>query len=661
MMLTTKRPSRFLLAFLGINRYLCEGAALNPDLSPIIPNQELMEEQFDASAKSHRQNFCEEQTNFTDLDMDLNTALKGKRINIAVGYDPNFVNLDSDGFINPKDPGLMIVLLDEMARRGEFSWRESFVIEQSPIEGKSWEDLLLWSIDTYDISANWWFFTHERSAKGVSFPRGWYDASLCIIAKKDEDTSSSFNAFNWGRPFTPAVWISLTVTMLLSGIICFYLEETRLRKKAVKKYTSVLTSYIHASFIVFTGHLDLLPTTHSGQLVSFSLSFFALLMLSSYTANLCSFLVVQQSAFKVNIESVSDVVRLGKSFCVYGSNSAAQVALESTYTDVIVVEKFSDLDTVLGLQKNECDYALIGMSGWLEYERTEETNGECNLDRVGRTFKNFEAGFATKSDSGTLCTSLVRDVINSILYEMHEDDFVKQAWDDHLARKQDIITPCSDLNAPIPLTESIGTLNMTHLGGIFLFHFVLVAIAITGAFRPKCSSSNNEKNTNDDSATAIAPLYAPAQGGKSHLGRASRGLGVRPNCVDLEDFNPNPNIQGPQIHFTKSIRRHDVTPVTDSSTNISLSGTESESSNIIPQSHFLGEKETIISNEMKEEVFEEDRNLRVEEQLRQMELKLSEVEGQFVQISSLFRDINMTYSGSLRRDDSDSVVIEEAI
>lgn len=52
--------------------------------------------------------------------------------------------------------------------------------------------------------------------------------------------------------------------------------------------------------------------------------------------------------------------------CVYGSNSAPKVAVESTYTDEILVENLSDFDTIIGLQKNECDYALIEKSGWLE-------------------------------------------------------------------------------------------------------------------------------------------------------------------------------------------------------------------------------------------------------------------------------------------------------
>jgi len=646
--LLTKR-SRLFLALLCIHRYLLEGAASDPDLFPIVPNPELMVEQF-ASA-NHRQSFCGEQTKFNDNGTDLKLALKGKNINTAVGLDSSFVNLDSDGTINPKDPGLMIVLLDEVARRGEFSWRESFVIEYPPIEGKSWQELLLWSIDTYDISANWWFFTSERSSLGASFPRGWYDASLSIIAKKDIDNSSSFEYFSWAMPFTPVVWIALAATMIISGIICFYLEETRIRKKADKQFVSVIISYIHASFIVFTGHLDLLPTSHPGQLVSFSLSFFALLMLSAYTANLCSFLVVQRSAFKINIESVSDVVRLGKTMCVYGSNSAAQVAVESTYTEAILVEKPNDFETFMGLQNNECDYAIVGKSGWLEYERTEATNGECNLARVGRTFKNFEAGFAVKSDAGTLCTSLVRDVINSIMYDMQEEGFVDQAWDDHLFKKQDIITPCSGIGAAAPSAETTDTLNMTNLGGIFMFHFALVAISVLGTFWTKYSCGKNKKKTNyneEDCKDDLLETKDDLLETRVHLGSASRMLySLRSSSPvrDLEGSNrylsnrEHRNRHGPQIDFVKGGSALDSAPIENSSSALSSNLSQSDSSD--------------TANELEENVTDaaEERNVGVKEQIYQMERKLSEVEGrlvrklsevegQFVQIMSAIREIN---------------------
>jgi len=338
---------------------------------------------------------------------------------------------------------------------------------------------------------------------------------------------------------------------------------------------------------------------------------------------------------------VSDVVRLRKTMCIYGSNSAAQVAVQTTYTDAKLVEKPNDLETILGLQNNDCDYAIIGKSGWSELERTEKTNGKCNLARVGRTFKNFEAGFATKSDAGNKCTSLVRDVINSIIYEMYEDDFVKRAWTNHLAKKQDIITPCSDSSPSATSKEVVDTLNMTNLGGIFIFHFTLVAISILGAFWPKYSCGKNKKKTNDDEDDSKdnallpkqkGPFHAPSQGGKIHLGRESRCVSGPSPFADLEDSNKKVSkIYETQISFMKGASALDPTPSEDSNSVLSSNPSQGESCD---------------TNELKE-------NVGVEEQLSQMERKLSEVEGQLVQIMSAFREINITYSRRLRRDDSD--------
>ena len=61
-------------------------------------------------------------------------------------------------------------------------------------------------------------------------------------------------------------------------------------------------------------------------------------------------------------------------------------------------------------------------------------NGDCNLVHIGRKFKDFEAGFATRSDAGTLCTSLVRDVIHNHMNLMADEGFIAKAWGKHRER-----------------------------------------------------------------------------------------------------------------------------------------------------------------------------------------------------------------------------------
>ena len=115
-------------------------------------------------------------------------------------------------------------------------------------------------------------------------------------------------------------------------------------------------------------------------------------------------------------------------------------------------------------------------------------NGECNLLRVGRKFREIEAGFATKSDAGTKCTSLVRDVINNHMNRMRDEGFIERAWDEH--RRKTIKTiQCID-GATAGTKENVEVLSVINLGGIFLFHYSFVIIAIVAAFAIKHFSSN---------------------------------------------------------------------------------------------------------------------------------------------------------------------------
>lgn len=61
-------------------------------------------------------------------------------------------------------------------------------------------------------------------------------------------------------------------------------------------------------------------------------------------------------------------------------------------------------------------------------------NGDCKLEWIGRPFESPQAGFAVRSDAGTLCTSLVRDALNVHLLGMLSDGTINRLWDKHINR-----------------------------------------------------------------------------------------------------------------------------------------------------------------------------------------------------------------------------------
>ena len=424
---------------------------------------------------NYKGNWCSNQAMVSSGKRALRDALEGETLTLALPNETDYLNLREDGSIDASAPGLYIELLEEVARRAKFKWK--FGLHQYIYEEEEYTitDLLVWLVQNFDASVNWWIETPDRVNKEVTFPKGWYDASAIIIGKKSS-IENDFSVFSWSGPFSTNVWILLIIMLLISGIVHHIVEEgfsmTRFEFGEIRSLSSNITNFIHKSFIVFTGHLDLQAKTKPGQLISFSLSFFAMLMLSSYTANLASFLVNKNSGTD-QIEEVGDLVARGLSMCIL--DAATKFSIGAEFPNAIFVDKKLEADALIGLQGGECDYAVLSLAGWEELQNVRTINDECELVRMGRVYKNFAAGFAMHADAGVYCTSLVREVFHVHFLEMNEDGFVKERWRNHFKRSYGSAScaPGSKDN-----DDEIQTLTLTNLGGIFIFHGIFLMIAI---------------------------------------------------------------------------------------------------------------------------------------------------------------------------------------
>jgi hypothetical protein len=450
-------------------------------------------------------NWCSNQAKVSSGEVGIKLALEGETITVALPnttQDHGYVNMRNDGLIDANNPGLYVELMNEVARRGKFNWR--FGIHQN-IRDQTGEDfivynmsdLLVWLTENFDVVANWWLELPSRVNRGVTFPKGWYDASIIIIAR-EKPTKSQFNTFSWSRPFTTNVWILLGITLFLTAIVSLLLEETvtlpNFELAEIEKLSSKITLYIYKCFITFTGHMDLDTRTKPGHLVGFSLSFFAMLMLSAYTANLASFLVNKNSP-QSEVYTVGDIVNQRKSMCIL--DAAKKEAIMAQYPQALFVKKDSEVDAIKGLINFECDYAISGISGWEELKNNQVINEGCALKRVGQIFKHYEAGFAMRSDSGVHCTSLLREVFHIHFLEMHDNGFIRERWGNHIQRNQ-VGPTCS---AEADTEENSDILTVTNVGGIFVIHAICLFIAIISSFIGK---TYNKKCRTPLSRTSLA-------------------------------------------------------------------------------------------------------------------------------------------------------------
>jgi hypothetical protein len=97
-------------------------------------------------------------------------ALSGLSLHpIISNYSTEYFSYSPETGIDSNEPGIVAELLDELARRGNFEWRNSFGLSLEPSYGESWDSLLDWNVDHYDLAVDWWLMNINRLERGISY------------------------------------------------------------------------------------------------------------------------------------------------------------------------------------------------------------------------------------------------------------------------------------------------------------------------------------------------------------------------------------------------------------------------------------------------------------------------------------------------------------
>jgi hypothetical protein len=218
-------------------------------------------------------------------------------------------------------------------------------------------------------------------------------------------------------------------------------------------------------------------------LLSISWSFWALIIVAAYTANMACFLLTR-NVIPTDIDSLDQVVRDGKSICLWGKTNVddymkeiyAEYAVNTTGN--VFRDYFGDNEVLEGLINDDCDVALAGKTALEIFQRNTTTGDTCGL-QSGRIVKENLSGFVTKLDTGKFCTSLIQYVIDLHLHEMSDDGFLDSVWVDVL----DKLGPneCGEDN--VVTSEEVSVpLTMRDMYGIFALHGFCLIFSVLLAF-----------------------------------------------------------------------------------------------------------------------------------------------------------------------------------
>ena len=309
-----------------------------------------------------RTNVCDRQTQLYQNSLDVADALRGLNLSVAMThytkpFEDKLFNLDEEGKIPVDRPGLFVIIMDELADRAGFNWRDTFVALE-PVDpendNKTWSDMLQWSVETFDISVDNWAKTVKRMRLGVAFPEGWYDSSLVMVERIDP-TAEDVNMWSFLTPFQWPVWLALCITIVLTGAVYWILERLNRESDTAQLEKQPVTT-IFLSALTFMGHFDFNPGTHSARMLALSYTFFTLLFVSSYTANLASFLVANQTP-QFSVQTLAQAVRFDISVCVQASSNQDEI-LSELYPGIKLIRKRFEGEVFEGVKNGECRIAV---------------------------------------------------------------------------------------------------------------------------------------------------------------------------------------------------------------------------------------------------------------------------------------------------------------
>lgn len=481
---------------------------------------------------TYRQNVCDLHEAFYNGTVRLDKALKGLRLRpLFFALDNSLSPVkDRSGKIEKGSLYPSIRFLDEVAKRGGFTWRNSYGISALPtigtgrpellsengrvnnitsnisnnrqpvVQNPTIDQVLTWGVQSFDFVAMDMIQTSSRAAQGISSFQGYLDASIIMIGNKP-DTKSNVGLLTFLEPFDWKVWLMTLFTMVIAAFTYQFMEWVNNGDSDHQDLSNDPVENIFFSFMAFTGDCRYEPRTIYSRIFVTSLAFWGLILSSAYTANLASFLVAQNTPI-IPVETIGEAVAAKYSLCVIDSGAVA-TEIERSFPQAILIRvPPQNLDEIYNrVLSGECDLAVTTIQSWDSARIDGNIDPHCKLQWVGRTFKFAKAGFVGMSDSGELCSNLIRDVLSVHITNMIDEGIDKQIMEDYLTSIQS--NTCSSVSSSSATSsengdeENIQALSLFDLGGLFIVvyvvWFLVCLVAVASAYLKGMKSRRETK------------------------------------------------------------------------------------------------------------------------------------------------------------------------
>ena len=185
-----------------------------------------------------------------------------------------------------------------LAARGGFTWEITSHPEASFSPELTWTGYVDQATRKYDLSLDWWLVLPERLDLGLRAPSAFLDLSVVGATHAVEDDPSFWENFkSFSRPFHGHLWLVFILFSVATALVYVLIEaphqDMGLEEGAPLHHK--LWQSLYTALLQFNGAGGFEPQTTPGKLLLAGYSFFILLFVAAYTANLASLLVVDAS------------------------------------------------------------------------------------------------------------------------------------------------------------------------------------------------------------------------------------------------------------------------------------------------------------------------------------------------------------------------------
>ncbi|XP_028404580.1 glutamate receptor ionotropic, NMDA 1-like [Dendronephthya gigantea] len=155
---------------------------------------------------------------------------------------------------------------------------------------------------------------NEQRSKVVDFTHPYMDAGMAVMVKVSRREKNNWTGFM--DPFAASLWIAIIVCINTTLLIMWLLERyspygQRSRGKVLKRSKEHSFGFVQAiwftwSLVFQTFDVGSKPKSFSCRILALSFAFSMLIVITSYTANLAAFLVVEEEILPLNDAGIRD-------------------------------------------------------------------------------------------------------------------------------------------------------------------------------------------------------------------------------------------------------------------------------------------------------------------------------------------------------------------